>query len=443
MKKAFYILWIVAALLSLGFGVITGSAQEDPADEQFACEDEIANVMDAVEQYCAGLGRDQVCYGNIEVNAIPRQAQIQLNFNRPGDSADVSLIRSLYLSALNSAEKSWGIAQMRLLANLSQQSPQEVFVLLFGDVSIEDAYVDRVSLDVPVGQTFAARIRNLPSLNSLVIDVAEPGEMVHALGRLEDSSWVRIEENDMGRVGWVATELLNIDEADLESLPVDEADSPYFGAMQAFYFQSGSSATCSNTISDGMLIQTPEGVARMTMLINEVSIELLGAGGFGGSTALVEASPGSGMNLSMLNGAAQVTVGNQTVYVDTNRSVQIPLDQNLSPIGSISSASSQQYDSGLFNRVALTSLIDGFVTSVYPSSDDSLTSADTEELEDDTILSDTSGTSGSAWATGGTMTGTSGDDGRDGEFGCEKKGNACNAPGHTEDNANDASPANP
>ena len=363
MKKYVYLFSVLAAVLSLGLVTISASAQDEAAEEGITCEVDIVDIMDEVEQVCTGIGRDQVCYGNVEVNAIPRQQQIDLNFDNPGDSADVSLIRSLYLSALDVANDSWGIAQMRLLANLTQQRPEEVTLLLFGDVSVEDTTEPRVEVEVTVNQDFAARIRNVPSINSLVIDVAEPGENVMAVGRLADNSWIRIKEDDLGRVGWVAAELLLLDGIDLESLIVDAADTPYFGAMQAFLFESGASNACGSTISDGLLIQTPEGVARLTLLINEVSIELLGADG--GATALVEANPSTGMNINMLNGAANVTLDGNTVLVDTNTGVNVPLDANLSPVGSVSSANNTNVST--VQGVVLLPLINNIVDTLFSS----------------------------------------------------------------------------
>ena len=153
---------------------------------------------------------------------------------------------------------------MNLLANLSQKSPEDVILLLFGDVQVDSSTIDRESIDLVVNPDYAARIRNTPALNSLVIDVAEPNEVVHAVGRLEDNSWIRIQEDQYGRVGWVSTQLLQIDDIDISSLPVDDADSPYFGSMQAIYFQNGTSPSCNNVISDGLIIQTPEGVGRLS-----------------------------------------------------------------------------------------------------------------------------------------------------------------------------------
>lgn len=395
MRKLLHLL-LVCVILSMILAPASLLAQEEEEESadagEIICEIDIETIMEEVEQVCTGIGRDQVCYGNVEVNAIPRQAEIDLEFDNPGDSTQVSLIRSLYLSALDAANETWGIAQMRLLANLTQQQPEEVTLLLFGDVSVEDRSEQRVELEIAVNPNSPARIRNTPSLNSLTIDIADPDEIVQAIGRLEDNTWIRIKEDEYGRVGWIYGELLQLDRVDIDSLAVDNFDTPYYGAMQAFYFESGSSPSCGNMISDGLLVQTPEGVARLSLLINEVSIELLGANS--GATALLEANADAGMNISMLNGSANVTSGDTTVFVDTNNSVNISLDESLSPDGGISDPSTVDLNS--FNEIILLPLIDSIVTALYPDA-------------------------------GGTTTGTAESGGPN--HGCIERGNSCNAPG--------------
>ena len=57
-----------------------------------------------------------------------------IEFDSPGDVTDVEAIRSLSLSALDETTGEWGIAMLRLLANLDPTQADDVTVLLFGDV---------------------------------------------------------------------------------------------------------------------------------------------------------------------------------------------------------------------------------------------------------------------------------------------------------------------
>ncbi|MFN8375262.1 MAG: hypothetical protein U0694_20595 [Anaerolineae bacterium] len=88
-----------------------------------------------VSELCASTGRNQACYGNLQVTAEAQPQVTAFSFQQPGDTASVSDIHRLDLSGLDAAEQSWGIALMRLQANLPDTLPgQNVAVLLFGDV---------------------------------------------------------------------------------------------------------------------------------------------------------------------------------------------------------------------------------------------------------------------------------------------------------------------
>jgi len=325
-------IYLVIPVVILAF-VLGLSQSFEHTQAQETCDVQISAITSNVQQTCTNIGRDRVCYGNIEIDAVPRSTdEANFRFEAPGDEADVTNIQSLYLSSYSENEDVWGIAQMRLLADLTGV-PQDITILLFGDVEVEPAVDARPSVDVQVTNDYNVNIRSLPTVNALVIETATAGETLTAIGRLQDSTWVRVRESEQNRVGWVSAEVLERTQADaLETLQVDSADAPYFGPMHALYYQSGDSdQRCGNVVTDGMLIQTPEGLARITMLINEVSIDLIDGGS--GATAFVEANPENGMDLSMINGSADVTVGDTTVAVNTGQQVTVPLDEDLSPAG--------------------------------------------------------------------------------------------------------------
>lgn len=327
-KKQFLLLPILAVITGTIF--FTAAAQPD-ADE--SCSLDITTVMNEVNDICTGIGENQVCYGKEQVNALAREEADTLEFEKPGDNTDLSDIQSLFLSKLDPVDNSWGIAQMRLLVTTSQQ-PADVTLLLFGNVSIENANEPRLPLEVMVKGPAAANIRAAPSLDAFVAGTAAPGGTLQAIGRLPDNSWLRVED-ELGLVGWITTEQLSLTDADssLEDLTVEESRSPYYGAMQAFYFESESSNSCGNVVSDGLLIQTPDGIARVTLLINEVTVELLGADQGEGATALVQSNEETGLTLDMLSGSGSVTVEETTVEIASNMSVNVPMDENNTAAG--------------------------------------------------------------------------------------------------------------
>lgn len=333
-----YRLGFIISLFVLGFALIPAiiSAQDDTTEtttQANACDTNMTTAIETVQQSCSGLAYNGVCYGNTDVDAIPRDEDFANPFETPGDTVDVGNVRSLYLSELDTTLEHWGIAQMHLIANLAS-APESILILLFGDTRLEgmeaspEFTAETMTADLQITREGTnVLMRSQPNVATTALDALNPGEVVQGIARLADSSWVRVRETDeFGRVGWIDASLLDAatDPSLIEALPVHQTDTPYWGPMQALYFRSEASAACGESITDGMLIQTPQGAAQLSLLINEVSIELV-ASGQSGATAYVDTD--GGMNLSMLEGTANVTVAGTTTQVGTNQRVTIPMSE--------------------------------------------------------------------------------------------------------------------
>jgi len=87
------------------------------------CPTIVQEALTATHQVCAATGRNQACYGNVTLNAVPQPGVSDLHFSQPGDLTAVSGIQALTLSSrvLDSGE--WGIALMSLQANLPDILP--------------------------------------------------------------------------------------------------------------------------------------------------------------------------------------------------------------------------------------------------------------------------------------------------------------------------------
>lgn len=110
------------------------------AAQDASCPALIEQALAAVQDACAETGRNQACYGNIALEAIPQDGVSTFNFEQQGDLVDIADLRSLELSSLDEVLGQWGIALMKLQANLPESLPgQNVTFLLFGDVEIESA----------------------------------------------------------------------------------------------------------------------------------------------------------------------------------------------------------------------------------------------------------------------------------------------------------------
>lgn len=195
--------------------------------------------MSLVQSNCTGLGRDQICYGNVNLNVEPRSNVPAFTFQKTGDITDVSNIANLRLSSMDLAQNVWGVAMMKIAANIPDTLPgMGVTFLLFGDVEIK---------------------------------------------------------------------------------PSDKAG---YGTMQAFYFKSGfQDRPCVEAPDSGLLIQTPRGTAKISLLVNEVQIEL-------GSTVYLQAQANGEMRVNTVEGNVSVSASGITQPAPAGTFVTIPLDSD-------------------------------------------------------------------------------------------------------------------
>jgi len=294
------------------------------------CTAIIQEALVVVGEACAGIGRNQACYGNIQLAATPRAGAPAFTFEQPGDLVNIADVETLRLSALDTDESSWGVALMQLQANLPDTLPgQNVTFLLFGDVEIENAVEPSAPLPtLEATSTGSINVRSAPSTEAGIAGSLASGETVIVNGRNANSSWLRILIPDSDSLGWVRADLVTA-QGDVSTLAVVEADDLEipFTPMQAFYFRTGiTGTTCAEAPQDGILIQTPEGAGEITLRANDVDIRL-------GSTAYLRAQPGANMAVSVLEGQGEVTADGTTVIVPEGAWTEIPLMDDLTPAG--------------------------------------------------------------------------------------------------------------
>jgi Bacterial SH3 domain len=282
---------------------------------QADCPSIVNAALSAVDSACSSTGRNQACYGNIHLNATPQDGKT-IAFNQSGDIADVADLKTLQLSSMSVTDNSWGVALMRLQANLPDTVPgQNVTVLLFGNVEIDSALEPSVELAMTAQRGVNVRLR--PSTQASVLASLKAGQAVVADGRLKDSSWVRI-KLDQG-AGWVAAGLLSTD-GDVNTLDVVEPTSGVFGPMQSFYFKSGvGDRPCAEAPDSGILIQTPKGAGRVTLQINDAEITF-------GSTVYLQAQPSGSMTVTVVEGLATVTAQGNSYPVPAGSYSTVQLD---------------------------------------------------------------------------------------------------------------------
>src|SRR5579859_2113301 len=110
----------VATLLAIGlavWGLATVHA-EKYGYIQAACPTIVKQALDTVSSECAKAGRNKLCYGNSTIQATFQPGASNVTFQSPGDTVDVSQIKSFTLSGMDTAANTWGVAEMKIKADL-------------------------------------------------------------------------------------------------------------------------------------------------------------------------------------------------------------------------------------------------------------------------------------------------------------------------------------
>jgi hypothetical protein len=288
------------------------------------CRDIVQAALDRTDEVCDGTGRNRACYGHDMLNAEPHPGFEEFKFEKAGDTVAVGQINSLRLSPMDVEAGTWGVALMEVQADIPDDKPQNVSVLLFGDVKVNNLIADPILMDATVIATGNANVRKEPSEDAFVMATIPAETTITARGRSEDNEWIYIDvPNQNSKHGWVASSLLDLS-GSISTLHVIEPGMTQYGPMQAFYLSSGpNQTTCEEAPNDGLLVQTPDGIAEIRLWINEVKIRL-------GSTAFIQAQPGNRMTIQTLEGEAhvealgveQVAVAGTGVTVQLNQESQ-------------------------------------------------------------------------------------------------------------------------
>lgn len=289
------------------------------------CPTLVKQALAVTEDLCKETENNQACYGNIRLQAKPTSQAKNFVFSKPGDHANIADIKSLQLSPMTLESGEWGVALMHVQANLPNTNHNNLLLLAFGDVFLENAAPVPTILDGEVGDDFV-NVRWLPTTDSRTLIALKPGQKVKVIERLGDNSWLRINLPDDGEAGWIKTELLNM-KGDLNTLRTSGATQPYYRPMQAFTFKSGTSGgqACAEIPQDGLLIQTPEGAGEVQLWINQVVIKL-------GSTVYFQARPDGDMTVTTLEGHATIEALGVSYTAIAGSSIHVKLDGNMKPI---------------------------------------------------------------------------------------------------------------
>ena len=345
------LVWGVIFVLGCGY-LLFGSPQANNAQGNFVgCPSIISTAMETTQTSCGSTARNQLCYGHNLVQVEPQAFASKLTFDLPGDTVPVARIRSVRGSALDIDNATWGVALMRVQANLPDALPnQNATFLLFGDAEITDS-TTRDLATLSMSANTPTNIRTGPGVSYPILNSVALGENVIATGRLADNSWLRVWiPQQEGRMGWVYGSLVSATSGDLASLAVIDpgAGTPSLGALDAFYLKTDDGTTeCNQLPKSGLLIQTPEGVGTIRLYINEVKVDI-------GSTVFFQAKPDGNLTVSTLEGMAVVESANHTEAAAAGSQLSVPLGGDLNASGPPSQPI--PYDRSLLDTLPITAL---------------------------------------------------------------------------------------
>ncbi len=289
------------------------------------CPALVQTAIKAVGDLCAVTGLNQACYGNLSLKADPQPGVTSFVFDKPGDTARIANVKSLRVDPFDEVKKEWGVALMRLQANIPDTLPgQSVSFLVFGNVQLENKVDSAASPLITLASSTV--LLGAPQDDAALVGALSAGDQAFALSQSADGKWVRIElDGSDSRTGWIPSALVQ----QAGELPVFDADAP--SPMQAFSLQTGvTGVKCASAPQDGILVQTPGGGdIKIKLTVNDVNVEL-------GSTAFLQAQPSNTMRFSVIEGKGTVESQGQTVDVPAGSWVSVPMDENLEPVGTIS-----------------------------------------------------------------------------------------------------------
>ena len=338
-------LTVLVLLCFLCLAPIKTGAQEKtetPTPEEGKCPSIVEEALIMTREECDATSTNEACNGHPLTDAQLRPGTPRTMFDETGEIVDIFEIVTLQLSAMDEASEDWGVVLMEVIAvptnGQATQFEDNVQILLFGDVAIKDSLF-RIEVTAPPG----VNIRTSPLQNSDVIMSTQSQTNLVANGRLEDSSWLRIvlpDDDDGLDSGWVFADLVSTDE-DIDALSVVDASGDsgaVYSAMNSVVFQSGSDdAPCAKAPNSGMLIQTPEGVASVTIVMDEVVVQMNGTG-------FIQAQPGGNLTVNVGNGWAQVEANGETSTALAGNFIAVPINDELRVAGVPSDPAPYQID---------------------------------------------------------------------------------------------------
>lgn len=306
-------------MLAFGLLLVGQRSVKTIAQEDNTCPALVTEALEVVERNCGDTERNELCYGNTLLTTEFWEEAASSSFLEPADVVSVMDVRTIASAPLDIEEEQWGLALMRLQANIPETVPgQNVTFLLFGEVEVENAVEpDEVRPPItPIDVTArtGVNLRGGPSTNFGIMGSMTAGQTLPAIGRNARGDWLQVLMDDTVRV-WVSADFVNAD-GDLSTLP-DVAEGALFGPMEAFYFRSGfGEPACVGAPPDHILVNSPEGL--------EVSFTANGVNFTVGSVGALRTNEDT-MTVTTFDGSLELEAAGFTATVPQGFEIDVPL----------------------------------------------------------------------------------------------------------------------
>lgn len=279
-----------------------------------ACTPLVQEALQKVANTCIDLGRNEICYGYDQVSAVLRDST--LTFESAGDIVSVEQVENIITRPIDPDTGEWGIAMMRLQADLPDDSDGFVTLLLFGGTEITNQVElasNTFTCEATNATTDNLNIRSGPGTNFPAVDIFDAGTSLAINGRNEAGDWLRTP------LGWVSAELVTT-ECDVNQLAlVSESDPQLNAPMQSFTLQMDETAAC-ETAPTGLMVQTESGQTA-SLMVNNVQISI-------GSTALLKMSDDNAhLTIGNIGGNVIVTSNGIELEIPTGSQSEIEFDE--------------------------------------------------------------------------------------------------------------------
>jgi hypothetical protein len=182
----------------LSVAVLPAAAQ--PGTNCPAIVEEALAVLDGA---CADTGRNEACYGFTLVDARDSDDDPLPDFAQSGDITAIDQLASLTTTPLNEETGTWGVAMLRLQANLPDTLPgQNVTFIVLGDTEIaSDAEAAGDDFDAPLQAFRMSTGIGQPAC----AEVPRDGLLVQSPAGVEVSFRVNGVDVDMGSTGFFSS----------------------------------------------------------------------------------------------------------------------------------------------------------------------------------------------------------------------------------------------